>query len=106
MTSRGRSVPSPAATRPSAPRIAEFFARPPVAADPVAFPQLTRHEREILELVTAGRSNGDLAEHLFLSPKTVRNNVSNIFAKLQVSGRTEAVFAARDAGLGRGGARG
>ncbi|MFF2494819.1 response regulator [Agromyces sp. NPDC058064] len=85
-------------------RVAEFFARPPVAADAVAFPQLTAREREILELVAAGRSNGDIAEHLFLSPKTVRNNVSNIFAKLQVSGRAEAVIAARDAGLGRGGA--
>ncbi|MFF2271086.1 response regulator [Agromyces sp. NPDC058136] len=82
-------------------RVAEFFARPPVAADPVAFPQLTGREREILELVASGRSNGDIAEHLFLSPKTVRNNVSNIFTKLQVSGRAEAVIAARDAGLGR-----
>ncbi|MFE6967467.1 response regulator [Agromyces sp. NPDC057679] len=83
-------------------RVAEFFARPPAAADSVAFPELTGREREILELVAAGRSNGDIAEHLFLSPKTVRNNVSNIFAKLQVSGRAEAVIAARDAGLGRG----
>lgn len=85
-------------------RVAEFFARPPVAADAVAFPQLTAREREILELVAAGRSNGDIAGQLFLSPKTVRNNVSNIFTKLQVSGRAEAVIAARDAGLGRGGA--
>ncbi|MBN6057079.1 response regulator transcription factor, partial [Nonomuraea sp. RK-328] len=65
------------------------------------FPQLTPREREILSLIAAGRSNPQIASALFLSPKTVRNNVSNIFAKLHVADRTEAIVRARDAGLGR-----
>ncbi|MUN07949.1 response regulator [Agromyces luteolus] len=84
-------------------RVAEFFAAGPASA-PAAevFPQLTAREREILELLAAGRSNPQIAQALFLSPKTVRNNVSNIFAKLQVADRAEAIVRARDAGLGRG----
>ena len=65
------------------------------------FPQLTSPEREVLALVAAGRSNAQIATELFLSPKTVRNNVSNIFAKLHVADRAEAIIRARDAGLGR-----
>lgn len=83
-------------------RVAEFFAAGPATA-PAAevFPQLTAREREVLELLAAGRSNPQIAQALFLSPKTVRNNVSNIFAKLQVADRAEAIVRARDAGLGR-----
>jgi DNA-binding NarL/FixJ family response regulator len=81
-------------------RIAEFFAvGPPTPTE--AFPQLTGREREILELLAAGRSNQQIASALFLSPKTVRNNVSNVFAKLQVADRAEAIVRAREAGLGR-----
>jgi DNA-binding NarL/FixJ family response regulator len=80
-------------------RIADFFTRAS-APQAEAFPQLTAREREILELIAAGRSNTQIAEALYLSPKTVRNNVSNIFAKLQVAGRAEAAAVARDAGLG------
>ncbi|WP_400994683.1 response regulator [Agromyces sp. GXQ0307] len=84
-------------------RVAEFFAAGPASA-PAAevFPQLTAREREVLDLLAAGRSNPQIAQALFLSPKTVRNNVSNIFAKLQVADRAEAIVRARDAGLGRG----
>ncbi|MET0418833.1 MAG: response regulator transcription factor [Actinoplanes sp.] len=81
-------------------RIAEFFAAgPPTPTE--AFPQLTAREREILELLAAGRSNGQIATALYLSPKTVRTNVSNVFAKLQVADRAEAIVRAREAGLGR-----
>ena len=81
-------------------RIAEFFAAgPPAPTD--AFPQLTAREREILDLLAAGRSNQQIAGALYLSPKTVRNNVSNVFAKLQVADRAEAIVRAREAGLGR-----
>jgi DNA-binding NarL/FixJ family response regulator len=66
-----------------------------------AFPQLTARERQILDLVAAGRSNAQIASTLFLSPKTVRNNVSNVFAKLHVADRAEAIVRAREAGLGR-----
>jgi DNA-binding NarL/FixJ family response regulator len=62
---------------------------------------LTAREHEVLDLIAAGRSNADLAATLVLSPKTVRNHVSNIFAKLQVADRAQAIVLARDAGLGR-----
>jgi DNA-binding NarL/FixJ family response regulator len=82
-------------------RVAEFFTKGRTTTAPsYAFPQLTAREREILELIASGRSNPQIAEQLYLSPKTVRNNVSNIFVKLQVAGRSEAVIAAREAGLG------
>jgi DNA-binding NarL/FixJ family response regulator len=84
-------------------RIAGFFAREPQRAHP--FPQLTDRERELLALVAAGHDNRAIAGKLFLSDKTVRNHVSNIFAKLQVAGRAEAIILAREAGLG-GGAKG
>jgi DNA-binding NarL/FixJ family response regulator len=64
------------------------------------FPELTEREREILSLIARGRTNAAIAEALYLSPKTVRNYVSNIFTKLQVSDRAEAIVRAREAGLG------
>jgi DNA-binding NarL/FixJ family response regulator len=80
-------------------RVADFFAAgPPAPTD--AFPQLTTREREILDLVAAGRSNAQIAAALYLSPKTVRNNVSNVFTKPQVADRAEAIVRARAAGLG------
>jgi DNA-binding NarL/FixJ family response regulator len=83
-------------------RILEFFAAPhPSRAPEAVFPQLTAREHEVLDLIAAGRSNSELAGLLFLSPKTVRNHVSNIFAKLQVADRAQAIVVARDAGLGR-----
>ena len=64
------------------------------------FPQLTEREQEVLTLIAQGHSNGDIAQQLTLSIKTVRNHVSNIFAKLQVADRAQAIIRARDAGLG------
>lgn len=64
------------------------------------FPELTPREREILELLAQGLTNNAIAEKLVLSPKTVRNQVSTIFSKLQVASRSEAIIKARDAGLG------
>jgi DNA-binding NarL/FixJ family response regulator len=58
---------------------------------------------DVLDLLAAGISNAVIAERLVLSPKTVRNDVSNIFSKLQVADRAEAIIRARDAGIGRGG---
>ncbi len=66
----------------------------------VPFPELTEREREILDLVARGLTNTEIASRLVLSPKTVRNHVSNVFGKLQVASRAEAVAQARDAGLG------
>jgi DNA-binding NarL/FixJ family response regulator len=81
-------------------RIAEFFSAVP-SGPGAAFPQLTAREREVLDLVAAGRTNGQIAAALHLSPKTVRNNVSNVLAKLHVTDRAQAIVRAREAGLGR-----
>jgi len=62
-------------------------------------PELTDREREILSLVAQSRGNAEIGEILSLSPKTVRNHVSNILTKLQVADRTEAALRAREAGL-------
>ena len=58
-------------------------------------------QREVLDLVAARRNNAQIAASLYLSPKTVRNNVSNVLTKLQVADRAEAIVRAREAGLGR-----
>ena len=72
------------------------------ARPPSTFPQLTDREREVLDHVAAGHDNRTIARRLDLSSKTVSNHVSNIFAKLHVDGRGEAIVRAREAGLGRG----
>lgn len=65
-----------------------------------AFPELTEREREILQLMAEHRTNQEIAAKLHLSPKTVRNYTSNIFTKMQVVDRAEAIIRARDAGIG------
>lgn len=60
---------------------------------------LTGREQEVLALVAEGRSNRDIADVLYISPKTVSVHVSNILAKLGAEGRTEAVAIARRRGL-------
>jgi DNA-binding NarL/FixJ family response regulator len=70
------------------------------AAVDASFPELTGRELEVLELVAAGRTNQEIADQLFVSPKTARNHVSAVLSKLGVSSRAEAVARARDAGLG------
>lgn len=64
------------------------------------FPELTEREREILELLAAGRSNAEIAQQLSITSKTVRNHVANVFNKLQVVSRSQAIVRAREAGLG------
>jgi DNA-binding NarL/FixJ family response regulator len=63
------------------------------------FPELTDREREVLTLLAQGRGNGEIANRLVVSPKTVRNHISNIFNKLQVADRSQAIVRAREAGL-------
>ena len=67
----------------------------------IAFPELTDREREVLDLIAGGLNNTEIAQRLFLSGKTVRNHVSNIFSKLQVADRAQAIVRAREAGLGQ-----
>lgn len=64
-----------------------------------AFPALTDRERDVLEMVAAGKGNATIAHELVITLKTVRNHVSNIYAKLQVSDRSAAIVKARLAGL-------
>lgn len=79
-------------------RLMAFFAEAPRAA--AAFPELSVREREVLELVARGLSNRQIEDRLVISPKTVRNHVSNIFSKLRVRDRAAAIVRAREAGMG------
>ncbi|HEX4976522.1 MAG TPA: response regulator transcription factor [Nocardioides sp.] len=79
-------------------RIAEILT--PASRPEKPFPELTERETEILDRIAAGRNNGQIAAELYLSPKTIRNNVSSILAKLQATDRAEVIIRARDAGLG------
>ncbi len=81
-------------------RLIAFFSAPQTPAPPPVLPELTDREREILVLMTHGLSNHAIADRLVVSLKTVRNNVSNIFSKLQVADRAQAMSLARKAGLG------
>ena len=78
----------------AAERLIKYFAVAP------AFPDLTPRELEILNLIAQGLSNSAIAERLVLSPKTMRNQVSTVFGKLQVASGAEAIVRAREAGLG------
>ena len=80
-------------------RLLRFFNAPEPPAE--VFPDLTAREREIVDLIARGCSNAEIAGLLYLSPKTVRNHVSNVFAKLHVVDRAHVIIRARDAGLGR-----
>jgi DNA-binding NarL/FixJ family response regulator len=94
---KGEAIFSPAvATRV----LAYFAASPPGGVPPQAFPTLTEREREILHLIAQGHPNPAIARQLSLSTKTVGNYVSNIFTKLQVADRAQAIIRAREAGLG------
>jgi DNA-binding NarL/FixJ family response regulator len=93
-------------------RMLHFFAAQPavpretaqVSYDP-AFAALTEREREVLGLIAGGLTNSAIAERLVISPKTVRNYITEIFSKLQVADRAQAIIRARDAGLGGGAPR-
>jgi len=90
----GEAVFGPAIAR----RLIEYFSSASVS--PQAFPELTHREREVLELIAQGQSNTAIARELTISQKTVRNHVSNVFTKLQVVDRAQAIVKAREAGIG------
>jgi DNA-binding NarL/FixJ family response regulator len=95
----GEAIFSPTITR----RLTEYFATPggdSMASSVQAFPNLTEREHAILSLIAEGYTNNAIASRLYLSPKTVRNYVSSIFTKLEVSDRSQAIVHAREAGLG------
>lgn len=91
---RGEAIFGPSVAR----RVIELMTAP---RQPEPFPELTDRESEVLELIAQGWSNGRIAQHFTLSPKTVRNHVSNILTKLRVPDRSQAIIRAREAGLGR-----
>ena len=90
----GEAIFSPAIAQ----RMMSFFSARP-ALPPDIFPELTESERNVLKLMAQGASNEAIAQQLGFSPKTVRNYVSNIFSKLQVADRAQAIVKAREAGL-------
>ncbi len=81
-------------------RMQQWFRKPSANSD-VPFPELTDRERVILDAVAAGMTNAEIGTRLFLSPKTVANNVTAILTKLHVGSRIEAIVTAREAGLGK-----
>ena len=94
--SKRQAIFSPAVAK----LLIRFFAQPgPIEVPPQLFPELTKREREVLLLIAQGMDNPKIAELLGVSGKTVRNYVSNIFNKLQVADRTQAILLARESGL-------
>lgn len=81
-------------------KLVDYFAALQPGRPTQVFPELSSREREILELLAQGQKNAEIAERLVISPKTVRNYVSNIISKLQVNDRAQAILRAKDAGPG------
>jgi len=96
---RGDAVFGPAV----ASRVLSYLTRPLSARDPLLFPELTDREREVLELVALGLSNGEIAIRLFLSEATVKTHVTLILSKLDLRDRVQAVVLAYESGLVRPG---
>ena len=93
---RGEAIFGPGVAR----RVLTYLTAPPAIEAP--FSELTDRERQVLDQIAEGLSNAAICARLGLATKTVSNHISNIFAKLQVVSRAEAIVRARDAGLGRG----
>jgi len=83
-------------------RLRDYFASSRQVIPEEVFPELTDREREILDRIARGETNHRIANQLSITLKTVRNHVSNIFSKLQVADRAQAVIRAREAGMGKG----
>lgn len=94
--SSGEAIFGPAIAK----RLMTYFANIQSDPTPYAFPELTEREREVLDLMAQHYTNQEIAIQLKLSPKTIRNHASNIFAKLQVVDRAQAIIRAREAGMG------
>ena len=99
VVNRGEAIFSPTVAR----RLMGYFAALQSAGRGAqAFPDLTVREQDVLRLIAEGQSNAAIAARLGLSIKTVQNHISNIFSKLQVADRAQAIVRAREAGLGTG----
>lgn len=94
--SRGEALLGPSIAR----RLIEQFNPPvPAAPEPRIIDELTPREMEVLKLITEGLRNREIAERLFISEKTVGTHISNIFSKLQVADRSQAILRAFRSGL-------
>ena len=93
--SRGEAIFSPGIAE----RVLQYLTAPPPRQTDL-FPDLTAREREILTLLARGYTNQAIATHLHLSDKTIRNQVSSIYSKLQVANRASAIILAREHGFG------
>jgi DNA-binding NarL/FixJ family response regulator len=81
-------------------KLVDYFAALKPGHSPQVFPELSSRERDILQLLAQGYKNAEIADRLVVSPKIVRNYVSNIISKLQVADRAQAILRAKEAGLG------
>ena len=95
VVSTGEAIISPAIAQ----RLMQYFGAPRPPSPSQSFPDLTEREREVLAIIAQGYTNQAIAERLVISPKTVRNHISSIFNKLQVTSRLEAILRAKDAGM-------
>jgi DNA-binding NarL/FixJ family response regulator len=96
VVAHGEAIFSPSIAQ----RLMQYFANMQPILPQSAFPELTERERAILGLIAQGKSNAEIAEEFVISPKTVANHVSNIFSKLQVVDRAQAVLRAQQSGQG------
>lgn len=93
---RGNALISPEVTRRLLDR---FVSSAPARADDPALATLTGRERDVLLGIAAGRSNADIAAHLFLEESTVKSHVGRMLAKLGLTSRVQAVIFAYETGL-------
>ena len=81
-------------------KVLEHFQTEPKARSPaMPYEELTQRELQVLQLAADGLANKEIAEKLVISEKTVKNHIANIFSKLQVNGRTQAILYALRKGL-------
>ena len=95
--SKGESILTPALSRKVLDRFSQFSKKKQEAADLAG--NLTEREMQILELLCQAKSNAQIAHDLSISDRTVKNHLYNIYQKLQVNARTEAILKAQEMGL-------
>lgn len=82
-------------------KVLSYLVAPPPDLPGDLFDELTGREREILELIAQGKTNGEIAALLHLSPKTVSNHISNVLLKVHATDRAKLMLMALEAGLGQ-----